>query len=111
MEVIHCDDPEAFDALVMDVRGQLVLVEFWGHDCPNCELYEAVEPELLRELGDVSMRFVKVNAYKADVLGTRFAIYGIPTFMLVRDGVVLGRMTSFKGKAYWLGVIRDHLTT
>lgn len=109
MEIVHTTDPATFERLVFEERGRLVLVEFWGHDCPNCEIYEAHEPELLRELGEVDMRFVKVNTYEAFDLGTRFAIYGIPTFMLVRDGKVLGRMTSFKGKAYWLGVIREHL--
>lgn len=109
MEILRTTDPTEFDRLVLDARGILVLVEFWGHDCPNCEIYEAAEPELLRELGDVPMRFVKVNAYEASDLGIRYAIYGIPTFMLVRDGKVIGRMTSYKGRDYWLAVIREHL--
>ena len=107
--ITHCASASEFEALVMEPRGVLVVVEFWGHDCPNCELYEAHEAQLLSELDGSSMRYVKVNAYVVDELATRFAIYGIPTFVLVRDGVVIGRMTSFKGRDYWLAVVREHL--
>ncbi|NNC22253.1 thioredoxin family protein [Corallococcus exiguus] len=100
---------ETFDSLVMEPRDELVVVDFWGPGCPNCDIYAAAEPELLKELDGAPMRVVKVNAYEHEALATRFGLYGIPTFLLFRDGKLLGKMSQYYGKPYFLGVIRDHL--
>lgn len=101
--------PETFDALVLAPRGELVVVDFWGKDCPNCEVYAAAEPELLSHLEGERVRVVRVDAYVHEELARRFGLFGIPTFLLFRDGERLGKMSQYAGKAYWLGVIRDHL--
>lgn len=100
---------ENFDQLVMEPKGELVVVDFWGDGCPNCDIYAAAEPMLLSELDGAPMRVVKVNAYKYEDLAKRFGLFGIPTFLLFRDGKLLGKMSQYYGKEYWLGVVRDHL--
>ena len=100
---------ENFDQLVMEPRGELVVVDFWGDGCPNCDIYAAAEPMLLSELDGARMRVVKVNAYVHEELARRFGLFGIPTFLLFRDGKLIGKMSQYYGKEYWLGVIRDHL--
>ncbi|SEL37664.1 Thioredoxin [Stigmatella aurantiaca] len=100
---------ETFDALVLQPRGELVVVDFWGEGCPNCEVYAAAEPALLSELEGARMRVVKVNAYQDEELARRFGLFGIPTFLLFRDGKLLGKMSQYYGREYWLGVIREHL--
>ncbi|MDC0712748.1 thioredoxin family protein [Stigmatella sp. ncwal1] len=100
---------ETFDALVLQPPGELVVVDFWGEGCPNCEVYAAAEPALLAELEGARMRVVKVNAYQDEELARRFGLFGIPTFLLFRDGKLLGKMSQYYGRDYWLGVIREHL--
>ena len=100
---------ETFDALVLQPRGELVVVDFWGEGCPNCDVYAAAEPALLAQLEGAPLRVVKVNAYEQEELARRFGLFGIPTFLLFRDGKLLGKMSQYYGKDYWLGVIRDHL--
>lgn len=100
---------ETFEALVLEPRGELVVVDFWGPGCPNCDIYAAAEPALLSELEGARMRVVKVNAYEHEELARRFGLFGIPTFLLFRDGKLLGKMSQYYGREYWLGVIRDHL--
>ena len=100
---------ETFDSLVMELRDELVVVDFWGPGCPNCDIYAAAEPALLSELEGARMRVVKVNAYEHEELARRFGLYGIPTFLLFRDGKLLGKMSQYYGKEYWLGVVRDPL--
>ena len=100
---------ENFDALVLQPRGELVVVDFWGEGCPNCDVYAAAEPSLLSELEGAPLRVVKVNAYEQEELARRFGLFGIPTFLLFRDGKLLGKMSQYYGREYWLGVIRDHL--
>jgi thiol-disulfide isomerase/thioredoxin len=102
---------ENFDHLVLEPRGELVVVDFWGDGCPNCDIYAAAEPSLLSELEDARMRVVKVNAYVHEELARRYGLFGIPTFLLFRDGKLIGKMSQYYGKEYWLGVIRDHLPT
>jgi thioredoxin 1 len=100
---------ETFDTLVLEPRDELVVVDFWGPGCPNCDLYAAAEPALLSELEGAPLRVVKVNAYEHEELARRFGLFGVPTFLLFWNGKRLGKMSQYYGKEYWLGVIRDHL--
>ena len=101
--------PEDFDEKVLAPRDELVVLYFWGPDCPNCEIFAAHLPRLIETLGDAPARLVKVDAYAYDALATRYGVYGIPQFFLFRDGEKIGRMSQFRGEAFWLGVLRDHL--
>lgn len=100
---------ENFDQLVLEPRGELVVVDFWGPGCPNCDIYAAAEPALLSELDGARMRVVKVNAYEHEELARRYGLFGIPTFLLFKEGKLIGKMSQYYGKEYWLGVVRDHL--
>ena len=106
--VVHAT-PASFDDEVLAPRGELVVVYFWGPDCPNCEFFASRFDALLEALGDVPAKLVKVNAYAHAELGHRYAIFGIPQFHLFRDGAHLGRMSQFEGDAYWLAVVREPL--
>ena len=101
--------PENFDALVFEPRNLLVVGDFWGPGCPNCEVFAREAPSLLDQLPTEKVRVVKVNAYEHPELARRFSLFGIPTFLLVKDGKLLGKMSEYYGREYWLGVIRDHL--
>ncbi len=100
---------DTFDELVFAPRGELVVVDFWGPGCPNCDIFAADAPSLLEQLPTDRIRVVKVNAYEYPEVARRFALFGIPTFLLVRDGRLIGKMSQYHGREFWLGVIRDHL--
>lgn len=106
---LHDATPENFDALVFEPRGLLVIVDFWGPGCPNCDVFAADAPGLLETIGDARVRVVKVNAYEHEELARRFGLFGIPTFLIVRDGKLIGKMSQYYGREYWLGVVRDNL--
>lgn len=103
--------PETFDELVLGPRGELVVVDFWGEGCPNCDVFAAQRPALLKALRGKRVRMVKVNAYVHDTLARRFALFGIPSFLLFRDGKLLGRMSEYYGRQHWLEVVEGHLPT
>lgn len=103
--------PADFDQAITPESGELVVVYFWGPDCPNCDVFAAHFPHLLEQLRGAPLRLVKVNAYEHPELATRFGLFGIPNFLLFRDGRKIGRMSEFRGDAWWLGVVRDHLPT
>ena len=99
--------PETFDELIT-APGDLVVVYFWGPDCPNCEVFARDLPELLPAIPQTGVRIVKVNAYEHPDLARRFALFGIPGFVLFKDNVKLGMMRQYHGKAYWTAVITEH---
>ena len=102
-EVVHAA-PATFDALV--AGPGLVTVYFWGPDCPNCELFAKDLPGLLEAL-PAGVRVVKVDAYAHPELATRFGLFGIPAFVLFRDGRKLGMMRQYHGREYWRRVVTE----
>jgi len=100
-------DPPAFDAALADGDPRLLVAYFWGPDCPNCEVFARELPGLLPELDAQKVRLVKVNAYEHMELARRYALFGIPTFLLFRDGKLLGKMSQYRGRAFWLDVIHE----
>ena len=98
--------PDSFDQLI-EAKGELVVVYFWGPQCPNCEVFARDLPELLTELPQQGVRIVKVNAYEHPELARRFALFGIPGFVLFKNGKKLGVMRQYHGREYWKTVIAE----
>jgi thiol-disulfide isomerase/thioredoxin len=96
--------PDTFDQLV--AGDGLVVTYFWGLDCPNCEVFARDLPALLSEV-PAGVRVVKVNAYEYPDLAQRFALFGIPAFVLFKGGRKLGMMRQYYGREYWRRVIEE----
>ena len=101
--------PDTFDALVFAPRDRLIVVDFWGANCPNCEVFAREAPSLLEALAGEAVSIVRVDAYTHEALACRFGLFGIPTFLLVRDGRLLGKMSQYYGRAHFLSVVRERL--
>jgi thioredoxin 1 len=99
--------PDQLDALLATPNARLLLLYLWGPDCPNCELFKRSLPRLLPELDPLPVDFVALNAYEHPELARRYAVYGIPHFLLFKGGKKLGKMSEFKGEAFFLDVIRE----
>lgn len=97
--------PETFDALI-DSKDGLVVAYFWGTECPNCEIFARDLPSLLQGVPP-GVRVVKVNAYDYPELARRYAIAGIPAFVLFKHGKKLGMMRQYNGRDYWSRVVSE----
>jgi thiol-disulfide isomerase/thioredoxin len=97
----------AFDAALVDGDPRLLVAYFWGPDCPNCEVFARELPSLLPSLDGTKMRLLKVNAYEHMELARRYALFGIPTFLLFRGGKLLGKMSQYRGREFWLDVLHE----
>ena len=100
--------PEEFDAVLGAHADGLVVLYLWGPDCPNCEVFSARLPHVVRRLAGTNVLFVKVDAYAHPELARRYGVFGIPHFVLFREGRRLGRMSEFRGDAFFCDVIREH---
>lgn len=101
--------PETFDDLLQAPEDTLVVVYFWGPDCPNCEIFARDLPGLIEGLSGEAIRLVKVNAYEHTDLARRFALFGIPGFVLFKAGRKLGMMRQYYGREYWRRVLIEAL--
>jgi len=99
--------PEELDRLLADASDRLLVLYLWGPDCPNCEIFKRSWPSLLPQLAELSVDFVMLDVYRFPEVARRYAVYGIPHFLLFRAGKKLGKMSEFKGEAFWLSVVRE----
>ncbi|MFL5322360.1 MAG: thioredoxin family protein [Myxococcaceae bacterium] len=96
---------QTFDAIVRE-DDALVVAYFWGDDCPNCDVFKADLPALLEKVPN-GIRFVQVNAYVEMELARRFGLFGVPAFLLFHRGKLIGRMSEYYGRQYWLTVLEE----
>jgi thioredoxin-like negative regulator of GroEL len=70
----------------------LALVDVWGPGCRPClALMPHVERLAAQRTG---LRVVKLEAPKARRLCIELRVHGLPTFLLMRDGVELARLSA-----------------
>jgi thioredoxin 1 len=82
--------PETFPELVAEGN---VLVDFWGPRCQPClAMMPAVEALEERYAG--AFRLVKVNAPDNRQVCRDLKVFGLPTYVLYRDGAELERLTG-----------------
>jgi len=100
--------PEQLDAHIAQEK-RLVVVYMWGPDCPNCVIFKRQLPGLLKELSGAPVVLLKIDVYAHPEVARRYAVYGIPHFLLFKGGVRLGKMSEFRGDAFWLAVVKEKL--
>lgn len=103
---VEIGTPESFDELIGG-GPELVVAYFWAPDCPHCEVFARDLPGLLEGLPPVGVRLVKVNASEHPDLARRFALVGVPAFVLFQGGRKLGILRQYPGREDWRTVITE----
>jgi thioredoxin 1 len=81
---------ETFEELT---REGSVLVDFWGPRCQPCLAMMPTVTKLEEESGG-AVKVVKVNAPEARQVCRDLRVLGLPTYLVMRDGVELDRLTG-----------------
>ncbi len=81
---------ETFTELVRDGN---VLVDFWGPNCAPCVALMPKVEELAERFGE-DLRLVKVNAPENRQVCKDLRVFGLPTYVLFRDGQEVERLTG-----------------
>lgn len=80
---------ENFDELV---ETGTTLVDVWGPDCRPCLALKPHVEKLAEARDDVSV--VMLEAPKARRVCIRLKVHGLPTFLLMRDGEEVSRLSA-----------------
>jgi thioredoxin 1 len=87
--------PETFQSLVAEGN---VLVDFWGPRCQPCLAMMPTIAKLEEEAGG-AVRVVKVNSAENREICRELRVFGLPTYVLMRDGEELERLSGEVSKA------------
>jgi thioredoxin 1 len=94
--VIHVGDGD-FEAEVLKA-SEPVLVDFWAEWCGPCKMISPIVDELARNYAG-RVKVVKVNIDNNPNIPRQYAVRGIPTLMMFKDGQVAGTQVGAVGKA------------
>ena len=75
------------------VREGAVLVDFWGPNCAPCLALMPHVEELVEGFGG-RVRLVKVNAPENRQICRDLRVFGLPTYLLMRDGEEVARLSG-----------------
>lgn len=92
----HAVTDQTFDAEVMK-SSTPVLVDFWAPWCGPCKAMNPVLEELEQEYAG-KLKIAKVNVDENMDVSGRYSIMSIPTFLMVKDGKVVGQVIGARSK-------------
>lgn len=100
--VLHVSDAD-FEAEVLNASGP-VLVDFWAEWCGPCKMIGPLVDELATTLAG-KVKVVKIDIDKNPNTPRQYAVRGIPTLMVFKDGKVAATQVGAVGKAQLMELV------
>ena len=76
---------------------QPVLIDFWAPWCGPCKMFSPILEDLSKEVGEKAL-IGKVNVDEQEELAAAFAVFSIPTVVVMKGGKEVGRSVGVKDK-------------
>ncbi|MBL1408421.1 thioredoxin [Sphingobacterium sp. C459-1T] len=90
-------------------KSKLVLVDFSAEWCGPCQTLAPILKEVKDHFGD-QLSVLKVDVDRNQALAKSFAVQGVPTMILYRDGAQVWRQSGLLTKSQMLTVINQYLS-
>jgi thioredoxin 1 len=88
--------------------NQAVLVDFHADWCGPCKMLAPVLKQVKEELKE-TIRIVKIDVDKNQILANKYQVRGVPTMILFKNGKQLWRQSGVLQKNDIITVIKQHL--
>jgi len=87
------------------IKTGIAMVDFWAEWCGPCKMAGPVVEELADEYKDKAL-VGKVDVDAEPELASKYGVMSIPTVVLFKDGVEIGRQVGFAGKAGYVQLLQ-----
>jgi thioredoxin 1 len=85
-----------------------VVVDFWATWCGPCRKLSPILDDIATEFGD-KVKFVKVNTDENLKTAKDYAISGLPSLLVFKDGKAVERLVGLMPKSSIISNIEKHL--
>jgi thioredoxin 1 len=97
-----------FDSEVLK-SDKMVLVDFWATWCVPCKTTEPMVDDIASSFKE-KIKVGKVNVETDADLANRYAVRGVPTFLIFKNGEVVDQITSGTlKKEIFVEILNNHL--
>eukprot|EP00741_Cyanophora_paradoxa_P016091 tig00000042_g15532.t1 len=95
---LHVTSSDEFDSLIQTTAEdrRVIVAKFYSRACRSCKNFARKFERLAGEFEDVS--FVKVDGNEVPELPYRFRVTHLPTFVYIKDGLVVDKYTGTDGE-------------
>ncbi len=101
MATVHLTDTD----FATQIKTGLAFVDFWAEWCGPCKMSGPIIDQMADEyVGKILVG--KVDVDKFPDLAQKYSCLSIPTVILFRDGVEIGRQVGFAGKQGYLDLLK-----
>jgi thioredoxin 1 len=94
--IIHVTD-STFEQQVLN-SARPVMVDYWAEWCGPCRMIAPILDEIAGEYAD-RLTVAKINIDENQAVAARYAVRGIPTLMIFKDGEVAGTKVGALSKS------------
>lgn len=95
-QIIHVTD-STFEQQVLN-SSRPVMVDYWAEWCGPCRMIAPILEEIAGEYAD-KLTVAKINIDENQAVAARYAVRGIPTLMIFKDGAVAGTKVGALSKS------------
>ena len=95
-QIIHVTDG-SFEQQVLS-SSRPVMVDYWAEWCGPCRMIAPILEEIAGEYAD-KLTVAKINIDETQAIAARYAVRGIPTLMIFKDGAVAGTKVGALSKS------------
>lgn len=85
-----------------------ILVDFSAEWCGPCKMMAPILKEVAGEMGS-DMRIIKVDVDRNQQAAAHYAIQGVPTLILFKEGKILWRQSGVVPANQLLGILHSYL--